>query len=88
MTIEVMMAIKVMAVATGVVDVVEVVGLDEVVAAITAAKNLVVRRLTTAPTSRTSTCPRQCTKITPRPRMQRFLRCAWPAWIRKALRRQ
>ena len=38
MTIEVMMAIKVMAVATGVVAVVEVVGLDEVVVATTAAK--------------------------------------------------
>ena len=39
MTIAVMMAIKVMAVATGVVAVAEAVGLDEVAASITAAKN-------------------------------------------------
>ena len=64
MTIAVIMAIKVMAVATGVVAAEEVFGLDEVVAAITAAKNPAVRRLTTVPTSRTSTCPRQSTRIT------------------------
>ena len=63
-----MMDIKVMLVATSMVAVVDVVGLDEVVAAITVAKNPVLRILTTVPTSRPSTCPRQCTIITLRPR--------------------
>ena len=55
----VIIAIKVMAVENGVVD---VVGLDDVVAATTTAKNSVVRILITVPTSRVSTYPSQCTR--------------------------
>ena len=39
-------------------------------------ENPVIRRLTTVPTSRTSTCPGKCTKITLQPRKKIFMRCA------------
>ena len=48
-------------------------------------RNPVVRILMTVPTSRTSTCPRECTRITMRTRKQSFMSCAWLAWIRKEL---
>ena len=86
MTIALMMAIKVMAVENGVVAVVELVVLDEVVASTTAAKNPVISRFITVPTSRIGMCLSQCTSINLLQIEQIFMSCAWLACRRKYLR--